>query len=249
MNKINNLWDLMDNSAYKLVFVNAIYTEILKNLKDAFGYCCRNELSINDYCPPERFGNQKNQITVFVSVRMSELWENAIYEGIKELFGEIEIRIGNVKRWTDADGDIKIFDEQWEIKTSQANNSWTGATHSSHKVSKYILINYRINKDIKLSPTTSLIKEFIPQMSVFLLDLSKAENISNPWVGVPTYKSSFSTLKINNEWVKKGCVKEIFGKIKITKSKNAKIILQDTKDLTTKLLMDQILTNNVKIEK
>jgi hypothetical protein len=45
----------------------------VENLKDAFGYCCRNELSLDEYLPPERFGNLQNQITVFISVRLSEL--------------------------------------------------------------------------------------------------------------------------------------------------------------------------------
>jgi hypothetical protein len=46
---------------------------VTENLKDAFGYCCRKQLSLNDYLPPERFGGQINQATVFITVRMSDL--------------------------------------------------------------------------------------------------------------------------------------------------------------------------------
>jgi hypothetical protein len=48
---------------------------VVDNLKDAFGYCCRHEMTLNEYLPIERFGGEKgkNQITVFISVRLSEL--------------------------------------------------------------------------------------------------------------------------------------------------------------------------------
>lgn len=229
-----DFWKLMEVEEYRSVFAKKVYDSVISNLKDAFGYCCRNNLTLAEYLPKERFGNQPGQITIFITVRMSELWENAIYEGIRELLGEIEIDIDHVKRWTDADGDIKVFDQLWEIKTSQATNSWTGATHSSHKVKRYILVNYTVDRKLQLKPTTSLLKGFVPELSIYLLDLSKMDNCHNPWKGEPKKNSSFTTMKILNEWVEAGCVKCIWGDIKTSNSprrKNATIIRWDTRKL------------------
>lgn len=213
--------DLMSsNIKNKRFFAEKCISWVIHNLKDAFGYCCRNKLSLNEYLPPERFGNQKNQITVFISVRLSELWENAIYETIKELFGQLEIDIDMTKRWTTSDGDISILNEVWEIKTSQSQDSWTGATHSSHKVPRYILVHYTINKDIKLDLIND--SDLFPEFSIYLID--EIENDEKIWSGAPTKNSSFTTLKIKNEWIDEGKVICIWGDLVQGKGKYAKIV-------------------------
>lgn len=238
-NKKLNFWDLMDNPDNKIVFAKHLYRHLISNLKDAFGYCCREKMTLNEYCPLERFGNLKNEATTFISVRMSELWENAIFHAIKELFGEIEIDKDNVKRWTDAEGDIKIFNESWEIKTSQAKDSFTGATHSTHKVRKYILVNYRIDRDIRLQLQVSNLKGFIPKLSIYILDLTKSDD-QNIWKGEAKRNSSFSTMHIKNDWVNSGCLKVIWGDINVTKFKNAKVIHKSPKYLDDNVRYDEL---------
>jgi hypothetical protein len=205
----------MSEPKIKEYFAKRVVNWVVENLKDSFGYCCRNNLTLNQYLPSERFGNQKNQITVFISVRLSELWENSIYEAIKELFGQMEIPINKVSRWTTADGDITILDKVYEIKTSQAKDSWTGATHSSHKSKLYILVHYVIDKDKHLDLLNG--NEVFPEFSIYLLktDLS-TEKL---WKGMPKTNSSFTTLRIDNEWVRDKKVLCIWGDLDVSNGK------------------------------
>ncbi len=204
----------------KKMFSKKIIDFVINNIKDAFGYCCRNKLSLEEYCPKERFGNNINQATVFASVRLSEMWENGCYEAIRDLFGLIEIEIDKVKRWSTSEGDLVIFNEIWELKTSQAKDSWTGATHSSHKTQKYILINYKIDKKIKLNLLCS--PKLIPEFGIFLLNIPDDEK--NVWKGKPTNNNSFTTLKIKNDWILENKTMDVWGKLEVTKNKYAKII-------------------------
>jgi hypothetical protein len=201
-------------------FAKRVVNWVVENLKDSFGYCCRNNLTLEQYLPPERFGNLKNQITVFISVRLSELWENSIYEAVKELFGQLEIDIKNVSRWTTADGDITILKDVYEIKTSQAKDSWTGATHSSHKSPMYILVHYTIDKNKKLDLLNA--NDVFPEFSIYLLNSTLTTR--QLWNGLPKMNSSFTTLKIDNDWVRAGEVLCIWGSLDSSKGKYAKII-------------------------
>lgn len=215
-----NFWDIMAVDDNKEFFSESIIDFVISNIKDAFGYCCRYQMSIDDYCPKERFGNNINQATVFASVRLSEMWENGCYESIRKLFGQIEIEIDKVKRWTTSEGDLVIFNEIWEFKSSQAKHSWTGATHSSHKVKKYILINYKIDKKIKLNLICP--PELIPEFGIFLLKVPESED--EVWKGKPTTNNSFTTLRIKNDWVIENKTMNIWGKLQPTKDKYAKIM-------------------------
>jgi hypothetical protein len=55
---------------------------------------------------------------------------------------------------------------RWEIKSSQALNSFTGATHSASKCNNYILVNYSIDRDLKLNEDKN--KGFITELAVFI---------------------------------------------------------------------------------
>ena len=225
MNKIieNNLWDVMCVDENKKAFIKEMINFVINNLKDAFGYCCRNKLSLREYCPKERFGGSINQATVFASVRLAEMWENGCYESLRNLFGMREIDIENVKRWTTSDGDFIIFNEIWELKTSQAKDSWTGATHSSHKSRNYILINFTLNCDLKLGLITP--PEFIPQFSVYLVKFPENIEINEIWKGKPTNKNSFTTFRIRNDWIQQGYVRKLHGDLLVSpKNKYAKIL-------------------------
>ncbi|MDR0752866.1 MAG: hypothetical protein LBF02_02065 [Mycoplasmataceae bacterium] len=217
----------MSFPVHKKYFAKRVVNWVVENLKDSFGYCCRNNLTLNQYLPPERFGNSKNQITVFISVRLSELWENSIFEAIKEMFGQLEIPISKVSRWTTSDGDIKILNDVYEIKTSQAKDSWTGATHSSHKSSLYILVHYSIDRDKNLDLLNG--NEVFPEFSIYLS--SSKLKTKEIWNGIPKENSSFTTLRIENEWIKEGNVLCIFGNLDSSKGKYAKIIHEKNPNL------------------
>lgn len=232
---LDSFWDIMSIEDNKNYFTKKVCSWVTENLKDAFGYCCRKQLSLNDYLPPERFGGQINQATVFITVRMSDLWENGVYETIKEIFGQIEIDTHHVKRWTTNEGDLQIFNEIWELKTSQAKNSWTGATHSSHKVGRYLLINYSVDRSLKLKLVNE--SKFIPMLGIFLLDVSKIipSDGKNIWSGKPTKNNSFTTLKIKKDWVIENKIMNIWGHLQTnlsSKTKFAKIIKKRNPNIT-----------------
>lgn len=217
MNETKNLWYLMKSDKNKEEFTRTLVDYVIRNVKDAFGYCCRNEISINEYCPPERFCGNKNQITTFTSVRLSEMWENGCYEQLKDLIEryEMENKIVNaIKRWTTSEADIIVFNEPWEIKTSQAKNSFTGATHSQNKCKNYILINYEIDKNVKLHNVCE--PNLIPELCILLLKIPVDYNY-RIWKGEPTKHSSFTTLKIPNEFADMNSILNIWGSVKKSK--------------------------------
>ena len=166
------------------------------NLDDAFNVCCRKNLSINEKYLDSKYKGQLGQKTVFLTVRMFDLWENAIIdtlsEYLKRKFPQIKIIPIN-----DPVGDLGIvFPDgevmRWEIKSSQALNSFTGATHSASKCDNYILINYTIDRNLNLKDGKN--KGFITEIAVFVWDKMEAE-----WLGEHSEHSSFSSLKIPSE--------------------------------------------------
>ena len=142
-----------------------------ENLEDAFNYACRKNLSVNEWQPDSRYGKQLNQKTVFITVRIFNLWETAVVdvlcEHLKKKFRGIQ-----VERVNDPIGDLKIIlpnneEIRWEIKSSQAKDSFTGATHSASKCNDYIFINYAIDKNLKLKENIRN-KGFITELAVFV---------------------------------------------------------------------------------
>jgi len=175
-----------------------IYREVVKYVEErlpyVFGVACEKNLSIDEWQPDATFGDQVGQKTVFITVRMFDLWETAIIDILNTKLSPLNVKIEPAH---DAVGDmIIIFPDgekmRWEIKTSQAENSFTGATHSSSKCNNYILINYTIDSKLKLKLTNN--KDFITKIAVFVWD-----NMEAKWAGKPTEHSSFTTLKIPSE--------------------------------------------------
>jgi hypothetical protein len=178
------------------LYTGNIINYLEENLDDAFNVCCRKNLSINEKYPDSKYKGQLGQKTVFLTVRMFDLWENAIIdtisEHLKKKFPEIKIIPIN-----DPVGDMGIvFSDgeimRWEIKSSQALNSFTGATHSASKCDNYILINYSIDRNLKLNEDKN--KRFITELAVFVWD-----NMEAKWLGEHSEHSSFTSLKIPAE--------------------------------------------------
>jgi len=171
-----------------------------EHASDSLGYCATNGLSINEYKPDETFidqttGKGKGQKTVFLSARLFDLWENAMFEMLKHLLslnGQ-EKEVNYVKRSATSFGDLVFFEETWEIKSSQANNSWTSATHSTQKCPNYILIHYILDLDYKMNRFHN--SDLLNGILLFLAnDIQK-----NDWHGEHTDHSSFTTFKINRD--------------------------------------------------
>ncbi|MBN2127625.1 MAG: hypothetical protein JW703_04520 [Candidatus Diapherotrites archaeon] len=180
------------------LYLNNLIEYIESNVEDGFNFCCRKNLSINEKYPDVKYEGQLGQKTVFLTVRMFDLWETAIVEILqKELQSISKIEVTPVN---DPVGDIMLKfpdgkEMRWEIKSSQAQDSFTGATHSASKCNNYILINYSIDKDLKLKKGKRN-KGFIKDLAVFIWD-----NMEAKWIGDPTKNNSFTSLKIPNEVV------------------------------------------------
>lgn len=176
------------------IYLKKIVPYVEENIEDAFNVCCRKNLSINEKYPDSRYRGQLGQKTVFLTVRMFDLWETAVVDilskHLRDKFKGIEVKGVN-----DPIGDILIKlpnkeEIRWEIKSSQAVDSFTGATHSASKCNNYILINYSINRDLKLKAGQRN-KGFITELAVFVWD-----NMEAKWLGEPSEHSSFTSLKM-----------------------------------------------------
>ena len=179
------------------LFIKKVVDYVEKNVDDAFGIACRKNLSLNEWQPDSSFGDQLNQKTVLLTVRMFDLWETAIVDVLNEhLHKKFKV---NVKPSHDSIGDLEIIfpdgkKEKWEVKTTQGKDSFTGATHSASKCDNYILISYNINKEMKLKENSDN-KGFVTEIAVFVWDNMKMAK----WQGKPSENSSWTTLKFPSE--------------------------------------------------
>lgn len=197
MKKYTELLDLI--SAFeKDKFTNKLINYFHENVKDSLGYQCRTGMSLNKSLPKERFGNQQNQRTIFITARTFDIWENALYDSINDFIDAKNID-ADVERWNDAIGDMKYNGKHWEIKSTQnKNGSWTGSTHSSQKCDRYILISFELDWDFKLNMNNN--KGLLKSFSMFLVQGDANNKIE--WAGKATNKSSFTTLRIKREWLR-----------------------------------------------
>ncbi len=178
------------------IYRNEVVSYVEKRIPYVFGVACEKGLSINDWQPDATFGDQLGQKTVLITVRMFDLWETAIIDVLNNALKKLKVKVAPAH---DAVGDMKVIfpngeETRWEIKTSQASDSFTGATHSASKCNNYILINYSIDKSRKLTFDENKNKGFIQDLAVFVWDGMEAK-----WAGKPTEHSSFTTLKIPAE--------------------------------------------------
>ena len=158
----------------------AVIDWVEENSQYVLGVPGRRGLTLNEQWPDD--SGDKSQKTGGITVRLAELFEEAIYEVLKDANV-------NVRRKTDSKGDITINGEPWEIKTSQSDDI-QGATHSSQKPPRYIMIKYKLdyNKALSLENNEGLIIEYGVWIS---------ESISHLWWhGKPTKTNSRTTLKI-----------------------------------------------------
>ena len=150
------------------------------NIKYVLGIPARKGYSLNEQWPDETI--DKSQKTGLITVRLAELFEEGVYETLKEAGL-------SVKRKADSGGDITINDRAWEIKTTQGDDM-QGATHSAQKPPRYILIKYKLDYDkaLSLEGNRGLILEY---------GIWVSEAIDNNWwVGTASKNNSRTTLRI-----------------------------------------------------
>lgn len=213
------------------IYRNEIVSYVEKRLPYVFGVACEKNLSINEWQPDITFGDQRGQKTVLTTVRMFDLWETAVIDVLNNALGKLGVKVVPAH---DAISDMKIIfpdgeEMRWEIKTSQAEDSFTGATHSASKCNNYVLINYSIDKNLKLSFEESKNKGFIQSLAVFVWD-----NMEAKWAGKPTEHNSFTSLKIPCELFKKRHEIIVLGKLQ-PKKKWCGFIRESGKDYNKKL--------------
>lgn len=192
------------------IYSKDIVDHVEKKIKYVFGLACEDKLSINEWQPDEAFVGQLNQKTTLVTVRLFDLWEDAI---ITILNGKLKNFGVSVKHYHNPNGDmIMEFPDGekmiWEIKTSQAEDSFSGATHSSSKSSNFVLINYSIDKSRKLEFGDN--PHLITGLAVFVWD-----NMEGEFMGKHTDKSSWTTLKIKSEYAEKRPEIKVLGNWKL----------------------------------
>lgn len=178
------------------IYLKDVLKYLEDNIEDAFNIACRKKLSINEWKPDATFGDQINQKTVLLTVRMFDLWETALVDVLTKHLSD-KFKGVSVEHARDAVGDLIIkFPEgskvNWEIKTTQGKDSFTGATHSASKCNNYILISYAMDKDMKLKKGSN--PGFITEIAVFVWD-----NMSAVWVGEPSENSSWTTLRFSSD--------------------------------------------------
>lgn len=176
------------------IYLKGVVDYVEKHTKYVFGVACEQGFSINEWQPDEDFGSQLGQKTVFLTARMFDLWENAIVRVLDKRLKKFKVK---VRHNHTPKGDIAIIFPDgskmlWEIKSSQAKDSWTGATHSSSKTPNYILINYSVDRNLKLNFEDN--KGFVTNLCVLVW-----ENMKAKWSGKATDKNSFTSLKIPSD--------------------------------------------------
>ena len=145
------------------------------------GLAAMGGASINEEWPDDR--NNKAEKTGQITVGLSQLFEKAVFEILKEA-GVVKL-----KRKNDSQGDITINGVPFEIKTSQADKI-QGATHSSQKPPCFIMIKYRLDNDkpLSLENNDGMFTEF----GVWVSESIQPEW----WHGKPTKKNSRTILNI-----------------------------------------------------
>lgn len=213
--------DLMRNPK---LYLGKVVDYVEENIEDAFNYPCRKGLSLNEWQPDTNFKDQVNQKTVFLTVRMFDLWENALVEVLNEELKKIGVKVVHAH---DSVGDLAIILPnkeviKWEVKSTQSKgDSFTGATHSASKCDNYILISYSLDKDKKLNKKDNT--GIITELAVFVWD-----NMTSDWIGKPSMKSSWTVLRIPITVLEKSAdiivVGELIPKNKWCKIKKEKLV-------------------------
>ena len=179
-----------------------VFLEVLSWVENHL-YCVFGVPIINNYSLNEQWEDgsiDKSQKTGLITVRIAELFEEGFYRVLSSKGVDIR-RAANEK------GDFIIDGKPWEMKTTQGDKM-QGATHSSSKESRYIMIKYKLDYDRKLSENN---QNLFIDYGVWL-----SENIEDQWwYGNPTRNNSRTTLNVPSE--KSDSIVSVIGEVKKNK--------------------------------
>jgi len=190
------------NKIVKLIKKPRIYYETLAMVEDKlwqrFGDLCEDNMSINENWPVGSIN--PSELTGNITVAMSDLFEKNLAKLLnKELkqYGYSVVKVNN------SVGDLVITHIEsgkkfpFELKTTQGD-SFQGSTHSASKCEDYILLAYKVDRNLKLS---------MDDNSGFFTNYSSQvfPNMDNVWwYGKETESNSRTTLKVpiveSNDW-------------------------------------------------
>lgn len=149
------------NELKRINFIDFAFLHIENNLivKQFYGACKNNE-SLNDfYCLEEM-----SQVGVQLTAQMSHSFYTFLKYDLNDFLESqnsflrvvLTREINQTKSYDLVFIDITNGEKHYlEIKLSQNENSWQGSTSSTSKVDNFLLINFKINREKKLSLTNN----------------------------------------------------------------------------------------------
>jgi hypothetical protein len=201
--------------------------------------------TINDYV--QHVEEDKVQQTVYLTVRAAYEFEYAIKRVLSDAgFDTVAKTHNNEEQKNDFGVSIagRVDPIYFEVKTTQSDNGWTGATHSegSGKVDNYVLVSYNVDRDMELpSLDTSAIHGLFKSVHFSVID-----GLEVAWSGGATDKSSFTKAKVPVEKEREYSKQIVLGSV-IPKRVWCEIIresLEEMRDKSGKLITGG---NNVRI--
>jgi len=197
--KIKELVTHLKRANFAKNLVNYINKEIPLTI---FPIAKREGISINEWVSTVE--DDTKQHTVLTTTRLS-------YDGVKtylvynlnkdlENYKGAKIKILKLNEVVDKDViDGKSFDAVFdfngeiiiiEIKVTQKDDGFTGATHSTSKADTYLLISLLINRDLKVEEGG----DFVNGAFIMLINLDK-----NTWKGEASKNSSFTKFTFSSD--------------------------------------------------
>jgi hypothetical protein len=183
-------------------FIHEMFRYVNKKIPNVLSIARENNLTIQEWV--EKIESDKTQQSVKISVIVSDIIQEWIVFKANQFFQQKGINYlsvipftENKLKWDDDKNFDVIFNYygksiRLEIKTSQSESSFTGATHGKNKVSDYLLINYRIDKSLKVQYT----QENYFTSGVFAAIVTVK---SDGFVGEASKKNSFTSFKFNKD--------------------------------------------------
>lgn len=154
--------------------------------------------TLNDYV--SHVEENTGQQTVFLTVRSAYEYEYALKRVLSDAGFATRSKVhNNSGEKNDFGVDVSDRDKPvfFEVKTTQSDNGWTGATHSngSGKVDNYVLVGYDLNRDMELPDVEggSALHGAFKAVHFSVIDA-----FSLGWNGAASDKSSFTTAKISS---------------------------------------------------
>lgn len=185
----------------KIEFTKDMVNFINKSISKRFPEAKENNLTINEYI--NKLEDDTKQHTVVITSEISYFCIKSylVFHANKFLSEKTNglIKILNKDEYINRSDFVKFqsssFDVVFEvddvlipleIKVSQGNNGFTGATHSTSKVNDYLLISIDVNRDVLVTDDICFINSIFISITNIKEDLWKGESsINSSWT---TYK-------------------------------------------------------------